>query len=88
MATIYRINEAPHPLDAGRIQQTQAQKIVGGNVDYIILYDDKIMLVEKDAKLKNRPFNDMASMYAQQAVYGNAILCECWQFSHHAKQVQ
>lgn len=76
---IYRGEEAKH-LEAGRIQYTQAQKIIGGRVDYIRLYNDKIMLVEMDAKLKNRYLNEMASTYAQQPIYGNAILCEPWQF--------
>lgn len=79
MATIYRIGQAPMPFNVGRIQHSQAQKIVGYPVDYIRLYNDKIMLVEKDAKLK-RQYNEDAAMYAQQPIFGNAILCEPWQF--------
>lgn len=76
------VGHEPKGIDlAGKtLSLEDAQKMVGGWVEVVSLKDGKMMLVNEEGALKKLPFNPLATLFAGQAILGNAIICEDCEF--------
>lgn len=47
---------------------------IGGKPQQIPLYDGAVMIIDRDALARNKPYNNLASLIARNGVYGDAII--------------
>lgn len=83
MAKYYEIGQPTReikPRNGKKFRLEEAQKLVGGWVEMVHLYNGKILLVNEEGRIKNLPYNEPVSLYAGMRIVGNAILCEYHQF--------
>ena len=59
----------------------ELQRIVGGYIEILHIGNDKIMVIDEEGKLKEKPANEAATMFFMQAGYydtivGDVLVCD------------
>lgn len=50
------------------------QQAIGGKIETTTLRDDGVMISDRDALPKERPYNNLASLIAGTSIYGDAVI--------------
>ena len=50
------------------------QQVIGGKIETTTLRDDGVMISDRDALPKERPYNNLASLIAGTSIYGDAVI--------------
>ena len=50
------------------------QQVIGGKIETTTLRDDGVMISDRDALPKERPYNNIASLIAGTGIYGDAVI--------------
>ncbi len=81
-ATIIKIDRTEEVLDH-RPTLAEAQKIVGGYIQFVALSSNKRLVVDDEGKIKNKPVNTVVTAKYGHEIYGgfivgDVILLEGW----------
>lgn len=50
------------------------QRVIDGKIETTTLRDDGVMISDRDALPKERPYNNLASLIAGTGIYGDALI--------------
>ena len=64
---LFRLEDVENTLPA-------LQQVVDGKIETTTLRDDGVMISDRDALPKDRPYNNLASLIAGTGIYGDALI--------------
>lgn len=69
------------PMNGTDFSLEELRSFVGGYIEVLDLYDDEMMVVNEEGKLKGLPINEMATWYLldnsrySDVIVGNVLIC-------------
>lgn len=64
---LFRLEDVENTLPA-------LQQIVDGKIETVTLRDNGVMICDRDAMPKDKPYNNLASLIAGTGIYGDALI--------------
>lgn len=76
MATLIRTNgfqEEVHPANGKSFTLREVQTLIGGYIEIVHTKDGKLLVVDEEGKLKNKPINHVATTFYRYAFHDTIV---------------